>query len=45
MHTNTMSIKRHITDKIFPPAFFDVMVDLPMHLPDEALLRGPVHYV
>jgi hypothetical protein len=28
-------------EKIFPPAFFDVMV---VHLPDEALLRGPVQY-
>lgn len=31
-------------EKIFPPAFFDVMVHLAVHLPDEALLRGPVHY-
>jgi hypothetical protein len=29
-------------EKIFPPAFFDVMVHLAVHLPDEALLRGPV---
>ena len=29
-------------EKIFPPAFFDVMVHLVVHLPDEALLRGPV---
>ena len=29
-------------EKIFPPAFFDVMMHLPVHLPDEALLRGPV---
>jgi hypothetical protein len=27
-----------------PPAFFDVMVDLSIHLPDEAILKGPVHY-
>ena len=31
-------------EKIFPPAFFDVMVHLAIHLPDEAILRGPVHY-
>ena len=29
-------------EKIFPPAFFDAMVQLAVHLPDEALLRGPV---
>ena len=31
-------------ERIFPPAFFDVMVHLAVHLPDEALLRGPVQY-
>ncbi|XP_066323971.1 uncharacterized protein [Miscanthus floridulus] len=31
-------------EKIFPPAFFDVMVHLAVHLPDEALLRGPIQY-
>lgn len=31
-------------EKIFPPAFFDVMVHLAIHLPDEALLRGLVQY-
>jgi len=31
-------------EKIFSPAFFDVMVHLAVHLPDEALLRGPVQY-
>ena len=30
--------------EIYPPAFFDVMVHLAVHLPDEALLRAPVHY-
>ena len=29
-------------EKIYPPAFFDVMVHLAVHLPDEALLRGTV---
>ena len=31
-------------EKNFPPAFFDVMMHLAVHLPDEALLRGPVQY-
>ena len=31
-------------EKIFPPGFFDVMEHLVVHLPYEALLRGPVHY-
>ena len=29
-------------EKIFPPAFFDVMVHLAVHLPHEAILGGPV---
>ncbi|WVZ83931.1 LOW QUALITY PROTEIN: hypothetical protein U9M48_031025 [Paspalum notatum var. saurae] len=31
-------------EKIFPPAFFDVMLYLAVHLPDDAILRGPVQY-
>ncbi|WVZ84331.1 hypothetical protein U9M48_031373 [Paspalum notatum var. saurae] len=31
-------------EKIFPPAFFYVMLHLTVHLPDEAILRGPVQY-
>jgi hypothetical protein len=31
-------------EKIFPPAFFDVVVHLAVHLPDEAILRGPVQF-
>ena len=31
-------------EKIFPPSFFDIMEHLPVHLPDEALLGGPVQY-
>jgi hypothetical protein len=31
-------------EKNSPPAFFDVMVHLVVHLPDEALLRGHVQY-
>ena len=31
-------------EKIFLPAFFDVMVHLAVHLPDEALLRELVQY-
>ncbi|KAF5450449.1 hypothetical protein F2P56_030803 [Juglans regia] len=29
---------------IFPPAFFDIMVHLAIHLVDEALFAGPVQY-
>ena len=29
---------------IFPPAFFDVMEHLMVHLPYEARMGGPVHY-
>ncbi|XP_010462935.1 PREDICTED: uncharacterized protein LOC104743568 [Camelina sativa] len=31
-------------EKIFPPAFFDVMEHLPVHLPHEADLGGPVQF-
>ncbi|KAL3626909.1 hypothetical protein CASFOL_029220 [Castilleja foliolosa] len=31
-------------EKIYPPAFFDIMVHLSIHLPDEALLGGPVQF-
>lgn len=31
-------------EKIFPPSFFDVMEHLPIHLPREAALGGPVQY-
>jgi hypothetical protein len=31
-------------EKIFPPAFFDIMVHLAVHLPREAELVGPVQY-
>ena len=31
-------------EKIYPLVFFDVMVHLAVHLPDEALLRGPMQY-
>ena len=31
-------------ERIFPPAFFDVMVHLAIHLPREAMLAGPVQY-
>ena len=29
---------------IFPSAFFDIMMHLAVHLPEEAMLRGPVNY-
>ena len=31
-------------EKIFPPAFFDIMEHLPIHLVDEALVAGPVQF-
>ena len=31
-------------EMIFPPAFFDIMVHLVLHLPKEAILGGPVHF-
>ena len=31
-------------ERIFPPGFFDVMEHLPIHLPYEALVGGPVQY-
>ncbi|GJR59047.1 hypothetical protein Tco_1501209 [Tanacetum coccineum] len=30
-------------EQIYPPAFFDVMIHLVMHLPEEAILGGPVY--
>lgn len=31
-------------ERNFPPAFFDVMIHLAVHLPSEAILGGPVQY-
>ena len=31
-------------ERIFPPSFFDSMEHLPVHLPYEANIAGPVHY-
>ena len=31
-------------EMIFPPAFFDIMMHLPIHLAEEARLGGPVLY-
>ncbi|XP_073222391.1 uncharacterized protein [Cicer arietinum] len=36
---NTLRLER-----IFPPGFFDSMEHLPIHLANEAMLGGPVHY-
>ena len=30
--------------RIFPPGFFDSMEHLPIHLPNEAKIAGPVQY-
>ena len=43
MHENIQILLRNL-EKIFSPAFFDVMEHLAAHLLYEALLRGPVHY-
>ncbi|KAL9680110.1 hypothetical protein QQ045_017987 [Rhodiola kirilowii] len=32
-------------ERIFPPAFFTIMVHLLVHLPEQILLKGPVHYI
>ena len=32
-------------ERIYPPAFFDVMVHLVVHLPREAKIVGPVDYI
>ncbi|GJV33754.1 putative ribonuclease H-like domain-containing protein [Tanacetum coccineum] len=31
-------------EKIFPPDFFDIMIHLVIHLPDEAIQGGPLRY-
>ncbi|XP_040368108.1 uncharacterized protein LOC112177548 [Rosa chinensis] len=33
-----------LLEHLMPPAFFDVMVHLPIHLADEAAIAGPVHF-
>ncbi|KAL5573640.1 hypothetical protein UlMin_023237 [Ulmus minor] len=30
-------------ERIFPPTFFDIMIHLVLHLPEEAILGGPVY--
>ncbi|GJW66943.1 hypothetical protein Tco_0121367 [Tanacetum coccineum] len=30
--------------QIFPPAFFDIMIHVAIHLPNEAILGGPIRY-
>ncbi|CAM8944529.1 unnamed protein product [Rhodiola kirilowii] len=41
---NNMSVTLCNLESIFPPSFFDSMEHLPIHLADEVLLGGPVHY-
>ncbi|CAM8990860.1 unnamed protein product [Rhodiola kirilowii] len=31
-------------EMVFPPAFFTIMVHLLIHLLEQVLLKGPVHY-
>ncbi|CAM8948226.1 unnamed protein product [Rhodiola kirilowii] len=50
MRGDVMQMKEDIVkilcsfERIFPPAFFTTMVHLLVHLPDQILLKGPVHY-
>ncbi|CAM8918517.1 unnamed protein product [Rhodiola kirilowii] len=32
-------------EMVFPPAFFTIMVHLLIHLLEQVLLKGPVHYI
>ncbi|CAM8979456.1 unnamed protein product [Rhodiola kirilowii] len=41
---NNISVTLCKLESIFPPSFFDSMEHLPIHLADEVLLGGPVHY-
>ena len=41
---NKIAITLCKLEKIFPPAFFDIMIHLPIHLVGEAKLAGPVQY-
>lgn len=43
MHENIIIILCKL-ERIFPPAFFDIMVHLVLYLPKEAILGGPVHF-
>ncbi|CAM8902973.1 unnamed protein product [Rhodiola kirilowii] len=50
MRTDVIQMKADIVmilcnfERIFPPAFFSITVHLMVHLPDQLLLKGPVHY-
>ncbi|KAL9682082.1 hypothetical protein QQ045_013875 [Rhodiola kirilowii] len=41
---NNIAVTLCKLESIFPPSFFDSMEHLPIHLADEVLLGGPVHY-
>ncbi|CAM8998991.1 unnamed protein product [Rhodiola kirilowii] len=43
LKTHDCHVMLHL-ERIFPPAFFTIMVHLLVHLPDQILLKGPVHY-
>ena len=43
LHTNIAEILCKL-ELIYPPAFFDVMVHLAVHLTEDALYRGPLQY-
>ena len=46
--TRDKNLRNYITlsnlEKIFPPAFFDIMVHLTIHLAREAQIAGPVQF-
>ncbi|GJV49371.1 hypothetical protein Tco_1439583 [Tanacetum coccineum] len=49
MQKNVRAKKQSISilielEQIFPPAFFDIMIHVAIHLPDEAILGGPIRY-
>ncbi|CAM9000504.1 unnamed protein product [Rhodiola kirilowii] len=41
---NNIAVTLCKLETIFPPSFFDSMEHLPIHVADEVLLGGPVHY-
>ncbi|CAN6997584.1 unnamed protein product, partial [Brassica rapa subsp. trilocularis] len=43
LHRNISMVLCNL-EKIFPPSFFNVMEHLPIHLPHEAQLGGPVQF-
>ncbi|GJV53161.1 hypothetical protein Tco_1448902 [Tanacetum coccineum] len=40
----TLNVLERKCEQIFPPAFFDIMIHVAIHSPDEAILCGPIRY-